>query len=91
MSSYRTVEEKIGDWKRAFDAVKVELTPPEFVDLARLAHEGKTDGVVNVQSVNIGLAAARIVFANDRAAATVAALVTQTGVKPMSIDYGENE
>jgi hypothetical protein len=84
MSTSRSVEQKIGDWKRAYDAIREELTPEAFRALTSLAGSNN-----DVQSINVGVQVARVVFANDRAAATVAALITQTGIKPVGIDYGD--
>jgi hypothetical protein len=63
--------------------VREELTPEAFRALASLAT------AADPQSINVGIGVARVVFANDRCAATVAALLTQTGIKPTEIDYGE--
>lgn len=91
MATNRTVEEKVGDWLTAYRAVKAELTPEPFRLLTSLAKaEQDETGTFNVASINIGMTAARVVFANDRAAATVAALLTQTGIKPTGFDYGDD-
>lgn len=81
--SNRTVDEKVGDWKRAYDAVRDELTPEAFRALTSLASAD------NAASIQVGMTAARVVFANDRAAATVAAMLTQSGIKPVGFDYGD--
>ena len=91
----RSVVEKVGDWKLAFDAIAEELNPP--------ALRAALDAVINTPipqdqdgllTYNTRIAAslglARLVSANDRAAATVAALITQTGIKPAGIDYGDD-
>lgn len=83
MAGSRTAEEKVRDWLVVYQAIRDELTPDAFRPLINLANAD------NVQSINIGMVAARTVFANDRAAATVAALLTQSGIKPTDIDYGE--
>lgn len=80
MMSNRTVEEKTTDWLAAFRAVQAELTPEALRVLTTLSDPA------NIESINLGLAAARIVFANDRAAAMVAALITQAGIKPVSLE-----
>ena len=90
----RSVMEKVGDWKVAFDAVAAELNPQALRD--------QLDAVINTpipqdpegllvytQRMNASMALARLVSANDRAAATVAALITQTGIKPTAVDYGD--
>lgn len=85
MAQARTVEEKVADWWAAYLPIRDTLTPEAFRALSTLAG-GNTE---NVQAINLGLSVSRIVFANDRAAATVAALITQTGIKPADIDYGD--
>lgn len=88
------VVEKVGNWKEAFDAIAVELNPQALRD--------QLDAVINTpipqdpegilvytQRMNASLALARLVAANDRAAATVAALLVGTGIKPAAIDYGD--
>lgn len=85
MATTRTTEQKIGDWKVAYDAIRVEITPPELRLI--LSEMQAVDGIQQFQSyVNL----ARSVMANDRAAATVAALLTQSGIKTSSVDYGED-
>jgi uncharacterized glyoxalase superfamily metalloenzyme YdcJ len=91
MSRGRTVEEKVGDWLTAYRAVQAELTPEAFRVLTSLAKDKQDeDETFNLTAINIGMTAARVVFANDRAAATVAALITQTGIKPTGFDYGDD-
>lgn len=84
MTQGRTVADKVADWLLAYNAIRTEITPEAFRPLASLANAD------DVNSINIGLAAARVIFANDRAAATVAALITSTGIKPQAFDYGED-
>jgi len=83
VSASRTVVEKVADWRTAYLAIKAELTPEAFRVLTDMASAS------DVQSINVGMVAARTVFANDRAAATVAALLTQSGIKISEADYGE--
>jgi hypothetical protein len=90
LTQTRTVEEKVSDWFTAFNAIKHEITPVEFRPLLALMGSKDGDGNDNVQAINLGVAVARIVMANDRAAATVAALLTTNGVKPSGFEYGEN-
>jgi hypothetical protein len=87
MTASRTVEEKVGDWLRAYQAIRDEITPEAFRVLTSLAKTAPEE--FNVQAINIGMVAARVVFANDRAAATVAAMLTQSGIKPLGMDYGD--
>lgn len=95
MATGKTVIEKVGDWKVAFDAVAAELNPQALRD--------QLNSVINtpipqdpegmgtyVARMNAAIAMARLVSANDRAAATVAALLTATGIKPAGIDYGDD-
>jgi len=73
-----TVDEKIGDWLKAYNAIRYEVTDEALrmmVDLTR----GNPDEVGMTQ-INIGIQMARIVYANDRAAAIAAAMLTQSGV-----------
>lgn len=95
MATGKTVIEKVGDWKIAFDAIAAELNPQALRD--------QLNSVINtpipqdpegmgtyVARMNAAIAMARLVSANDRAAATVAALLTATGIKPAPIDYGDD-
>ncbi len=82
----RTTIQKLGDWKQAFDAVSLELTPPGM--RTALAEMNEVQGVAQLQSY---MKLAAIVTANDRCAATVAALLTSSGVKPVSIEYGDGD
>jgi hypothetical protein len=82
------VIERVGNWKQAFDAVAVELTPPETRELLRLMQtaitpEGPTLGA------NVALGLSRMVAANDRAAGTIAAMLVSTGIKPVAIAFGD--
>lgn len=81
----RTVEAKVGDWLAAYTAVREELTMPEMRTMLVTL---QTDEAMRDLPLYIQLA--RLVSANDRAAATVAALITQTGVKPVAVDYGDD-
>ena len=91
----RSVAQKVGDWKVAFDAIAAELSPQKLRD--------QLDAVINtpipqdpegilvyMQRMNASMALARLLSANDRAAGTIAALITQTGIKPTSVDYGDD-
>lgn len=89
MATNRTAAEKVTDWLTVFRAVQHEITPPEFRPLMALMEAKDDTGMTNVQAVNLGLSVSRMVMANDRAAATVAALLTANGVKPVGFDYGE--
>lgn len=91
----QSVEDKVGQWLIAFNAVAHELNPAELRE--RLNEVINTpipqdpEGiVVYAQRMNASMALARLVSANDRAAATVAALLVQSGIKPAAIDYGDD-
>lgn len=77
-----TVEQRVGEWFKAFEAVREELTPKSMRDI--LASMEQVDGVAQLGSY---MSLARNVMANDRAAATVAAMLTATGIKPTAPDY----
>ena len=86
MTTTRTTVQKVGDWKQVFDVVRVELTPEPL--RAILATMDTVEGPTQFRSY---IDLARSVMANDRAAGTIAALLTQSGIKPVSIDYGDDE
>ena len=82
MSRPVEVSERVGQWYAAFDAVRRELTPDALRTV--LAAMEEADGVAQLQSY---MSLARNVMANDRAAATVAAMLVATGIKPTPTDY----
>lgn len=89
------VQAKLGDWKLAFDTVAAELNPQKLRDqldaVINTPIPQDPEGlVVYAQRMNASMALARLVSANDRAAATVAALIVNTGIKPAAIDYGDD-
>jgi hypothetical protein len=86
MSTGRSVTQKVGDWNIAYGAIREELTPPALRKI--LAEMEQVEGVQQFRSY---VDLARTVMANDRAAGTIAALITQTGIKPVSVDYGDDE
>lgn len=95
MSRPVEVEERVGQWLRAYHAIAEELNPPKL--RAQLSEVINTpipqdpEGIlVYTQRMNASMALARLVSANDRAAATVAALLVATGIKPAAIDYGDD-
>lgn len=95
MAGTRTVIEKVGDWKQAFDAVAAELNPQQLRDqlnaVINTPIPQDPEGIVTYTArMNAAMAMARLVSANDRAAGTIAALITQTGIKPAGIDYGDD-
>lgn len=82
----KTVVEKVGEWKEAFDAIAPELQTPGMVELLATL---QTDQAMRDMPLYIQLA--RVVSANQRAAATVAALLVQSGIKPTALNYGDDE
>lgn len=86
MTATRTTAAKVGDWLTVFNAVREELTP---ATLRKILSE--MEGVEGVQQFRSYVDLARSVMANDRAAGTIAALLTQSGIKPTSVDYGDDE
>jgi len=88
MAGNRTVQEKVGDWYAAYEVIREQITPQEFRPMLALMGATDADGITNVQAVNLGVAVARIVMANDRAAAQVAAMLTTNGVKIVDSDPG---
>lgn len=86
MTRPSSAHEKVSMWKVAFDAVREEITPAAMRTI--LAEMDQAEGVAQLQSY---MSLARNVMANDRAAATVAALLVATGVKPTAFDYGADE
>lgn len=97
MTANRTVVEKVGDWKQAYDAIREELTPPQMrLMLGHLTAPTPMDGddvaavQAYVQVVRASLDLSRVITANDRAAAVTAAMLTQAGVsRPIFGDDAE--
>lgn len=79
------VVEKVGQWKRAFDAIAPEIQTPGMVELLALMQSQEA-----MRDMPLYIQLARVVSANQRAAATVAALLVQSGIKPTAIDYGDD-
>jgi hypothetical protein len=78
------VSERVGQWKAAFDAIREELTPSRLRNV--LAEMDKVEGIAQLSSY---MSLARNVMANDRAAATVAAMLTATGIKPVGASFSD--
>jgi hypothetical protein len=94
-SAGRTVEERVADWFKAYQAIAAEVSPQALRDqlnaVINTPIPQDPDGiVVYTARMNASMALARLVSANDRASATVAALITATGIKPAAIDYGDD-
>lgn len=85
MTRGRSVADKVSDWKQAFDAIQPELTSDLMRQLLLTLQSDE-----QMRDLPLYMQLARLVSANDRAAATVAALITQTGVKPVSFDFGDD-
>jgi len=79
------VPERVAQWYTAFNVVRAELTPEAMRVI--LAGMSEVDGIAQLQSY---MSLARNVMANDRAAATVAAMLVASGIKPTAIDYGDD-
>jgi hypothetical protein len=80
------VDEKVGQWYTAYEAIRAELTPAPMRTI--LAEMSEVDGIAQLQSY---MSLARNVMANDRAAATVAAMLVATGIKPIAVGYGDSD
>jgi hypothetical protein len=97
-SRNRTLPEKVGDWGAAFNAMRDEITPPVFREImtkltslpAPPEGAGLADFNEYITAVNASLGIARIVAANDRAAAMAAAIITQSGVVRPTVDISED-
>lgn len=85
MTQPRTVSSKVGDWLQAYTAVSEQLTPQGIRELVKLTNSDNQTGIL------LGIQAAKIAFANDRAAAYTAALLTANGVKPIPVSFGEED
>lgn len=85
LSETEQVQAKIGNWKQAFDAVSAELTPLALREMLGVMQSNEM-----MRDLPLYIQLTRVVSANDRAAATVAALLVATGIKPTSIDYGDD-
>lgn len=85
LSETEQVQAKVGNWKLAFDAIREETTDPA---MRAILSTMQTNDAMRDLPLYIQLA--RVVSANDRAAATVAALITATGIKPVAFDYGDD-
>jgi hypothetical protein len=81
--SNRSVKDKVANWYEAYRVLREELTPQE--SRALLSSITPDEGWTLPYYVKM----ASVIMANDRCAATVAALLTQTGIKPTTIEYGE--
>ncbi len=85
MTTNRTVEERVGDWQRAFNAIREEVTPPVMRNLM-----ANLQGVENTNDLGTYVGLARLVMANDRMSALVAAMLTQAGVSRPVIEDNDD-
>lgn len=72
-----SLEDKVAQWSRVYDALRVELTPAPLRQL--LAEMTEVEGIAKLTSY-MNLATA--VMANDREAARVAAMLVNGNVRP---------
>lgn len=96
MATPRPLTEKVGAWKQAYDAIREEITPPAMrTMLQNMTAANPAAEVGDIQAyaalVQASITLARLVSANDRAAAIAAAMLTQSGVSRPVIDIGEGE
>lgn len=80
MRGERTVEQKVADWYRAFDTIRRELTPEPFRAMIALTTPDG-EAIADPAAIRLGIEMTKLVFANDRNAATVAAMLTTNAVK----------
>lgn len=86
LSAEDQVDEKVANWFRAFNAVSEEIHTPGMRELLATLQGDELN-----RSLPLYIQLARVVNANNRAAATVAALLVATGIKPTAINYGDDE
>lgn len=79
------VQAKVGDWKQAFDMVAADIHTPGMLEIL-----GALQSDEAMRDLPLYIQLARVVNANQRAAATVAALLVANGVKPTAFDYGDD-
>lgn len=84
MSRPVDVSERVGQWFAAYQAVSEQLTPQQMRDV--LAKMDMAEGVAQLGSY---MSLARNVMANDRAAATVAAMLVSSGIRPAPVSLEE--
>jgi len=90
----KTVEQKVSDWLVAYRAVSYEVTASKLREqlnsVINTPIPQDPEGIgTYVVRMNAAMALARLVSANDRAAATVAALLVSSGIRPAPVDYGD--
>lgn len=96
MSQNRTVEQKVGDTARAYQALRDEVSAPELRALFTQTQETANTVLASIEPnsemsaagalaqyqalVQTALSIGRVLAANDRAALMAAAVITQSGV-----------
>jgi hypothetical protein len=80
------VAERVGQWQQAYEAIRAEVTPPAMRTI--LAEMDTVQGIAQLSSY---MSLARGVMANDRAAAMVAAMLVATGIKPVVMNFGDEQ
>ena len=95
MSTPRTTaEEKVGAWSRVFEALREEITPQAMRGLldAMTPVKQEDNRETTVLALQAYVSLARLVTANDRAAALSAAMLVSAGVKPtLDLDPDEGD
>jgi hypothetical protein len=86
MTTNRTVPQRVVDWSQAFNAIAGEIITPGMREIAALA---QPSGSAN--EINLGVAMSKIYFAQLRAAAVAAAMITSSGVSRPVIDIGSED
>jgi len=84
-SEREQVEAKLANWNQAFMQISESLTQPAMREMLATLQSNE-----QMRDLPLYIQLARLVSANDRAAATVAALITATGIKPVAFDYGDD-
>ena len=93
LSINEQVDQRVGAWKQAFDAIRVELTSDQARQVMETLKtrdpspdESPEDYLRNQLGVSQSIAS--IIAANDRTAAIVAGHLTYQGIKA-PVDYGD--
>lgn len=89
MTRNRTPQEKVGDWNEAYEPIRDAITPDPMRQMITNMTSVPMEGVevaAYASLVQSSIHLARIVAANDRAAAIAAAMLTAAGVSRPVID-----
>ena len=97
MARDRTVQEKTEDWGAAFSTVQNAIIPSQMLEVLSIVQQipppTEEEGIAGfdryLNQVNASLGIARVVAAGTRAAAVVAAMLTQSGVSRPTMDVIE--